>query len=201
MKNIFVFALAGIVSVYGCTEKECEILPSRFDVSTTLSGCYDAPVSPVIVDGVTITMEPGTVITFARDTGLLFSNDASLVAVGTAEETILLTGAQRERGFWSGVRFDSAESANRMDYVTVEYAGSTTAEGDPDAAAVKLSSDSRPVQLSLSNCTLRESEGWGLWAEGGTVLPTFADNILTANTLGAASLDSSFVHRLDGASS
>ncbi|MCU0671632.1 MAG: right-handed parallel beta-helix repeat-containing protein [Myxococcota bacterium] len=201
MKNAMVSAFVGVLIVSGCTNDECQILPERFEASTTLSGCYEAPVSPVIVDGVTITMEPGTTITFARDTGLWFSGDATLIAVGTAEDPILLTGAEERRGFWAGVRFDSADGANRMDYVTVEYAGSTTAASDPDAAAIKMTSDSRSVVLSLSHCTLRESGGWGLWAEGGTTLPTFADNTLTTSTLGAASLDSTLVHQLDAATS
>ncbi|MBU1413878.1 hypothetical protein KKC22_20375 [Myxococcota bacterium] len=204
MKKIILFLIAGVMALAGCDEEKegCKTLPAQFDASTTLSGCYNAPVSPVITDGVTITMEPGTQITFAQDTGLDFAGTASLVAVGTAAKPILLTGAQKQRGAWIGVHFDAAtSSANRMDYVTVEYAGSTTAENDPDAAAVKLTSDSSPVRLSLSHCTLRESQGWGLWVEGGTELPTFAANTLTANTLGAVNLDSALVQLLDDASS
>lgn len=205
MKKIIFLLFAGVLALFGCDEEKkegCKTLPAQFDASTSLSGCYLAPVSPVIADGVTITMEPGTVITFAQNTGLWFSGDASLVAVGTSEKPILLTGAQKQRGAWAGVRFDSTGSeANRMEYVTVEYAGSTTAANDPDAAAVKMTSDTRPVRLSLSHCTLRESQGWGLWADGGTSLPTFAANTITANTLGAVNLDSKLVHLLDGASS
>ncbi len=204
MKYVFCLLLPFVIALAGCeAENEgCEPLPAQFDESATLSGCYDAMVSPVISDGVIITMEPGTRITFAQDTGLLFAGEASLVAVGTAAAPILLTGAQAQRGYWSGVHFDAATSAtNRMEYVIVEYAGSTTAENDPDAAAVKLTSDSSPVRLSLSHCDLRESQGWGLWLEGGTELPTFAANTITANTLGAVSLDSAQVQLLDDASS
>jgi hypothetical protein len=178
---------------------ECVILPDRFDADTTLpKGCYLAQVTPVIAAGVTLTFDPGVKIIFSQDVGLHFAENDALVASGTAVDPILLTGAQPERGFWEGLIFDGVQStANRLDYVTVEYAGSTTAANDPDAAAVKATSDSRGVHLAMTHTRLRASGGWGLWLSAYTVASSFIANELTGNTLGPANVDSDVAHILD----
>jgi hypothetical protein len=183
-------------------QEQCVILPDRFDQDTTLpKGCYLAQVNPVIAAGVTLTFDPGVKIIFSKDVGLWFAETNALVASGTAADPILLTGEQPERGYWEGLIFDSVQStANRLDYVTVEHAGSTTAENDPDAAAVKATSDSRGVHLSMTHTTLRASGGWGLWLSAWTVATSFSTNLITENTLGAVNVDSDVVRILDAAS-
>ena len=182
---------------------DCVVLPDHFDQNTTLpKACYLAHQTPVMASGVTLTLAPGVKIIFDQNIGLEFSTDTALVASGTAADPILLTGAQAENGFWEGLIFDTVQSsANRLDYVTVEYAGSTTAANDPDAAAVKAISDSGGVHLSMTHCNLRESQGWGLYLSGFAVVDEFASNTITANTLGAASVGSEVASVLDAASS
>ena len=181
---------------------ECVILPDRFDEDTILpKGCYLAQVSPVIAAGVTLTFDPGVKIIFSKDVGLSFSETNALIASGTAADPILLTGAEPERGYWVGLIFDSVQNtANRLDYVTVEHGGSTTAENDPDAAAVKATSDSRGVHLAMTHTTLRASGGWGLWLSAYTVATSFSANAISENTLGAVNVDSDVVRILDAAS-
>ncbi|MBU1239933.1 hypothetical protein KKF84_05435 [Myxococcota bacterium] len=189
----------------GCDDNDnketCHLLPSAFPQDTVLSGCYEAQQTPTIADGVTITLEPGTVISFAENTGFTFSEGHTLIAAGTEANPILLTGMVKERGSWLGLRFDMSDSTeNALEYVTIEYAGSTTADNDPDSAAVKLTSDSRPVTLNITNSIIRESDGWGLWLNGSSVMPLFSNNVFTANTLGPASIDSSSGDLLDAGS-
>lgn len=167
----------------------------------TLVGCYHVSQTPVIGDGVTLLLEPGVQMHFAAGTGLEFVQGQTLVAHGTPAEPILLTGDVAQRGFWKGLRFESTDNATgRLEYVTVEYAGSTTADNDPDSAAIKLTSDSRPVHMSLSHVTLRESQGWGLWVADSAWM-MFESNTLTANTLGPVSIGSSAAGLLDAKSS
>ncbi|HGY09504.1 MAG TPA: hypothetical protein ENK37_05560, partial [Oceanithermus profundus] len=54
-----------------------------------------------------LTLEPGTTLEFAQDTGLYVSGHGALVAVGTAADKILFTGASKTRGYWNGVVFQS----------------------------------------------------------------------------------------------
>lgn len=174
--------------------------PGHLAQSTVIAkGCYRAAQTPVLESGVTITLSPGVTILFAEDTGIEVAEGRGLIAVGTKQEPICLAGEQARRGFWRGLLLDSSASdKNQLDWVTVEHAGST--KNDAEGAAVKLTSDSRPVRLRISNTTLRESQGFGLWLTGSSELATFASNTLTRNTLGPASLDSAVVDRLDTAS-
>lgn len=178
----------------------CTMLPSRFDVDTVLpKGCYLAQRSPIIATGVRLTLAPGVTIIFSADTGLTFSANQVLVAAGTVAEPILLTGLSAQRGYWKGVVFDGTLTTDSvLDYVTIEYAGSTRA--DRDAAAVKLTADSRGVRASITHTTLRESQGWGLYLAGSAMLGAFASNTLTRNTLGPATVSTQVVGVLDAAS-
>jgi hypothetical protein len=177
-----------------------QVLPESFLKSTTLEkGCYLAKKTPDVAPGAVLTLQPGVTIIFSKDVGLEFQESETLHAVGTAAEPILLTGAEKQRGYWRGLIFDETNSGeNELAYVTVEYGGSTTATNDPDAGAIKLTSDSTPVKLSLTHSTLRESGAWGLWAPASAQL-TFSANTLTKNSRGPASLDSDIIGQIDGA--
>jgi hypothetical protein len=177
-----------------------QALATRFDQSAVVAkGCYRANVTPVIGSGVTVTLSPGVTIIFAQKTGLSFSADQILAAAGTAQDPICLTGDQPQRGFWKGISFDGTlKPDSKLDYVTVEHAGNT--DSDKDAAALKLTADSRGVRASITNTTIRESQGWGLYLGGSAVIGAFSKNTLTKNTLGPAKLASEVVSVLDAAS-
>jgi hypothetical protein len=176
------------------------VLQERFEQDTTLhKGCYLAQKTPVIGDAVQLTLEPGVIIVFSEDVGLTFTGDQALVAAGTAEEPILLTGALQAPGYWKGVRFDGAQSPDTLlEYVTIEFGGSTKA--DPDAAALKVTGNSRLLHASIRNSTLQQSAGWGLWLDGSAVVEGFPNNKLAGNTLGPASVDSQAAGALDDSS-
>ncbi|MBI5537279.1 MAG: hypothetical protein HY898_31445 [Deltaproteobacteria bacterium] len=138
---------------------------------------------------------PNTVI-MAADTSLTVNGDqAGIKAVGTADHPILFTGEKKERGFWTGIAFAGNNADNRLEFVTVEYAGSTA--HDANGAAVRAIGDSHGVTLSLSNTTLHESQGFGLFLTGSAQAPVFANNTFTKNTLGPVSVGASAAHLLD----
>lgn len=178
---------------------QCVTFPEAFPADRTIEkGCYLALLTPDISPGVTITLKPGVKIIFGMDVGLTLNADQVLNAVGTEAEPIILTGAMRTRGFWKGLVFSGTSRVSTLDWVTVEYAGNL--RSDAQAAAVKLIADSRGVRLAMSHTTLRESAGWGFHAGGSAVISLFAQNTLTLNTLGPASLDAEVVGALDAAS-
>ncbi len=202
-------ALATALLVLGCGKsnaptsdagaEQCVPLAERFDANTALpKGCYLAQTTPVIGSKVTLTLQPGVTIIFSQGVGLAFSGDQVLIASGTQAEPILFTGASAERGYWKGITFDGTSNVSRLDYATVEYAGSTIS--DADAAAVKLTADSRGVRLAVTHTTLRQSQGWGLWLAASAGVSEFSSNVLTENALGPASVDSEVVGVLDPAS-
>ena len=152
---------------------------------------------PLSADG-DWTIAAGATLILSDGSGITISDDAiALVAVGTAQKPILFTGATKKRGAWKGIHFNGSNNTrNALAYATVEYAGDTITTSDKDAAAVKLTSDSSGVQLSMTQTKILESQGWGLYAVGSAVLPGFVGNTLTKNTLGPASVASEAVHQL-----
>lgn len=181
---------------------DCAVLPQQFTQDTTLpKGCYLAQATPKLASEMTLTLSPGVTIIFSKNTGLSLSSKQVLVANGTEEDPILLTGEEKTRGFWQGVLLSANQSPNTsFDHVTIEYGGSTTAANDPDAAGLKAIADSSGVHFSMSHSIIRESGGWGMWLTGSAQTGAFAGNTLTKNTLGPASLDSETVGQLDSAS-
>src|SRR5690606_30616565 len=72
-------------------------------------------------------IDAGVVIAFESDAGLRLGKyaDGKIQMNGTADKPIILTGTQKDKGSWRGIQISSDNPANRMDYVTVEYAGQT----------------------------------------------------------------------------
>lgn len=148
-------------------------------------------------DGFELVIVAGSQFIMAADSGFLVSGNASaLVVSGVAVAPVLFTGETPTRGAWDGLRFDlSNNTRNTLAYAIIEYAGDTT--GDAAAAAVKLTADSRGVQVKFDHVTVRQSEGWGVSFGASAVVPTFTSNTLTQNALGPAYVDSLSAHWLD----
>lgn len=76
-------------------------------------------------------IDAGVVIAFESDAGLRLGKyaDGKIQMNGTVDKPIILTGTQKDKGSWRGIQISSDNPANRMDYVTVEYAGQTGRNG------------------------------------------------------------------------
>lgn len=179
----------------------CVALPEQFKQDAVLpKGCYLAHKSPNLTAGIKLTLAPGVKIVFDADTGLLISGSTALVALGTAELPIVLTGAQKTRGYWKGLQFDHASRAeNALAYVTVEFGGML--KYDQNTAAIKVSSDSSKCYLSMRYTTARGSPGYGLYLTGSTEVAVFEHNTFVQNAKGPVSIDSDIAGLLDAASS
>ncbi len=123
---------------------------------TTLeTGCYRIDNTVEIQSG-TLALEPGVVIEFGEDAGLGLASDGRMTAEGTEDQPIVLTGAEQQRGYWRGLRFsDSDFDENVLDYVTLEYAGSTDWGGSRSQAGLWADDTSF---VSISNATFREND-------------------------------------------
>ena len=110
--------------------------------------------------GVTLTIEPGVTMRFKKGGVLriavassLSPARGSLVAVGTPDKPIVFTSdeASPAAGDWLGLRFgDIPTTANKVDYVRVEYAGGTSTSG----------SGSCPDNSELMNDAAIRIGGW-----------------------------------------
>ncbi|HEX7120193.1 MAG TPA: PKD domain-containing protein [Longimicrobiales bacterium] len=145
--------------------------------------------APLVVEA-TLTLEPGVVLVFGAGAGLTVNAGGSLVAVGTATDTIRFVGADEAEGSWDGVWVLSDSPDNALSYVEVANAGGS-------AGAVTVVPGAR---LALTHTLIRGSAGEGLFVYDGGVLSAFAANAFLDNTYAGVRVPTDQLGALDGAS-
>ncbi|PWH84631.1 hypothetical protein [Brumimicrobium oceani] len=126
-----------------------------------------------------IVIEPGVVIEFEQDAG--FNVLTSLSAVGTAEKPIIFRGVENDPGFWRGVKYNSSNTLNELNYVHVHDAGGLAMGGNGEKAGVVLYGGSK---LKMDNCLVTNSETHGLDASYQTSnLTSFKNNVFKNNNI------------------
>ena len=136
----------------------------------------------LIVSG-TLTIAPGTDLRMGADVPILILPDGALSAVGSAELPIHIAGLEPRQGFWNGIQYVSAaRAANRFEHVTIAHGG-----GDP-ARAGNIIVDGLGTTISLQNCALNDSAGFGIVYDSQSFQVDLTDVSFAANRLGEQSL-------------
>ncbi len=105
-----------------------------------------------VVNGGTLTLEPGVVMEFEANTGIDVKSGSALIARGTATQPIQFIGATAVAGFWDGIYFNNTQNPlNELTHVDISYAG-----GDSDIGAISMWASSN---LTLSEVRLRNISG------------------------------------------
>lgn len=128
------------------------------------------------------TVDAGVVIAFESDAGLVLGKegDGKVQMNGTAEKPIILTGTQKDKGSWRGIQISSDNPANRMDYVTVEYAGQAGRGGWALIGAVIGTGD---CVMKMEHCTVQHNAQMGLhWYDDSKAL-TLSNSTFTGNDI------------------
>jgi hypothetical protein len=146
-------------------------IPIRTNGTTTISG--------------RLTLVPGTTILVAAGGGWSVQN-GTLTAIGTSTSKIRFLGQQSTPGYWQGIVFLTASSANELTFTEVAYGG---AAGSIRATQIEVYSG---ATLKLTNSNVHDGAGWGLFVETtGAVTPTpvaSAGNVFTNNVLGGSNV-------------
>jgi len=131
-----------------------------------------------VLEGVTLTLEPGVVVQFGNSDGMIVNG--ALVADGAAMAPIRLTADTDvpSPGYWDGVWFGSSSENSILSHVTVEYAGNTSTAY---ASGLYLESD----QVTVAHSHVRLNRGYGLRVAAGAS-PTITSTTFTSNTSYAA---------------
>lgn len=166
---LLVVPLTGLWRTGGAAyAQQCDIfglVATNRTLGPNTEGCagYNVTGSIIINEGVTLTLEPGTTLRFAPNLALTVRG--TLVAIGTANQPILLTAATTNN--WGYLYFSPTSIAGSFDeagsytggsilqYVIVEKAGSTTVQNN---AAVRAE-NSAPY---MDNLTIRDNSTMGL---------------------------------------
>ncbi len=105
-----------------------------------------------VEDNATLTIEPGVVLKFGKDVGLVVGYDGAgkVVAEGTPTKPILFTSsaATPTAGDWDGVDFYAdSMTGNKFAYATFEYCGKT------NAGCIVGESSVKPSAVTITNVT------------------------------------------------
>lgn len=140
-----------------------------------------------------LTIEAGARLVFESGEEMTIWDDGQLVAVGTSDAPIVFTGQEAIRGYWGGLRFyHSNSTANRLDYVTLEYGG-----GYWGANLYLNGGSDAPARVNVTNCTVSNSETYGFYFDANTIVEEFGGNVVTGNALGAGHLSAAVAGYMD----
>lgn len=174
-------------------ETEPVVLSENITADRTLSGDTTYRVTDSLRVEAALTIEPGGTLVFEENTGLEVhgSDDGSIIADGTPEDEIVFTASQETPGWWNGIFVWSEARNNVLNHVVVEYGGRN------NEANVHLDSS---TYLPITNSSLTNSDGYGLYIEEGTTMPEIESNEYTANERGAVRVTVNNLHYLDAES-
>jgi hypothetical protein len=97
---------------------------------------------------------PGVVLLMGGGAGLDVESGGSLLAVGTADNPIVIRGVEEKAGYWRGLRISSHSKKNRLAYVKVADAGGGSG---PAISNIEVAG-----WLDLKHCRIENSAGAGV---------------------------------------
>ncbi|MEM6540076.1 MAG: IPT/TIG domain-containing protein [Bacteroidota bacterium] len=147
-----------------------------------------------------LTIAPGVIIQFeGEEAGIFTSDGGGLSAVGTVNEPIIFEGTSDLQGVWQGIYFASTNPLNTLDYVEVRNAGRNASQQSGVKAGVQLSEkdDSR---ASITNTTIENNEGYGIYITEDSNLENFSTNTINNNSLSPVGINFNQIGKLDASS-
>lgn len=176
------------------------VLDGAITVKTVLKNRISNPNLPdyVVKKNISVTSEltidPGVVIAFARDTRLDINDGGILIAKGTADKKIGFRGVERGKGYWAGIVHRSTSNANELEYAELTDAGSKPLISTIKTGFALLGNN---AQISLKQNLFANNDGFGLHAERGTSFRSFDTNTFKNNSEAPVLLDGDLVKTLD----
>ena len=121
-----------------------------------------------------IRIHSGVELLFADGIYLNIAGSAFLDIGGTDQAPVFLSHASGYPGAWIGLQFDTQSSNNRIDHATISFAGGQV--NKPSSTIEILCNQN--VDVRLSNTTIENSDGWGIFSFGSVVCgPQIGENV------------------------
>ncbi len=164
------------------TDNRVEVDGGTLDADVTwaaLSGDVPYFVSDGIGVSAELTLSPGVLLHFGSALRLIINNSGSIIADGSAGDTIVLTGAEQVAGYWRGIELNSPAATNLMDNVEISYAGHPNGFSG-GAEANMLLDGFNGALLTLQNSTISHGPAHGIVVENGATLTDGGGNAFTS---------------------
>jgi len=164
--------------------------------NTILDDIFDDPSEPdyrvtgTVNINAQLTIQPGVHIMFESGTSMDIESEGSLIAIGSATDSIRFSGEQATPGFWDGLYVNSNNPNNEISYCVVEYGGGYYGN-------IYITNDS---QIKINHSASRYSGGTGLFAADNAKLPGFESNLFAQNAGAAIHVPARLVGSLDAGS-
>ncbi len=145
-----------------------------------------------------LTIEPGTLIEFEDSAGLEVDSSGILVAEGESGNPITFVGTEASPGWWNGIFFTAGSNHvdNALDHVYIADAGGDSLRRTSDASVI-ITSD---AQASITNSTIEDGAGYGLFVFYDGELAAFEENELTGHEEAPIRSGTIHLHHFDAAS-
>lgn len=214
MKKLFlIIAALPVLMIGSCKKKEDKkvAVPEKIscnNISTdkTLSDRgegIDYILDCVVTITGKLTISPGVVIQCKANSGFWVQGSGSLIAAGTAASPINFKAETEVPGLWKGIYFQSNNPLNELNYCTVEYAGSSSFDGNQDnKAAVRVSANGK-LRITNTKVFGSGSDGLlvtGLTSERNNPIAAFSNNEFLGNNY-PLSIIAPVINSLDGTGS
>ena len=177
----------------GCTYVLNDDITVPTQLVNTASAC-DYQLEGYVYISSRLVIEPGVVIQASQDSGLTVDG-GELLAVGDAQNRIVLEGLNHVAGYWGGVDFNEGRES-RLEYVDIKDAGQVCGRLWCSQAGLVLSD----VTISLTNSSVSNSYVHGVSVDGNVLFTAFANNRFYGNTWSGIYVSPEYVPFLDAGS-
>ncbi|HCO84973.1 MAG TPA: hypothetical protein DIT95_15790, partial [Arenibacter sp.] len=127
-----------------------------------------------------LTMDPNVVIAFEENTAMYIDNPGAIITTAAASSFTTFTGKNKVPGYWKGLIINSNSPLNKLDRVTIEYAGGAIAQGMEVATSLGLDNEGRG-HLTLVSSIIQYSAAYSVAIEVGATWNTESYNVYKNN--------------------
>ncbi len=171
-----------------------EVLDSNINADTRLVNRIASPdLADYILDRTVdvyaeLKIDPGVKIVTKADSRIDINVGGRIIAAGTADSMVVITGEVKTPGHWQGINISSNDPANSIEYTEISYGGGS------GYANVNVNYE---AQVSLINSTFTYSKTVGVVLENGSKLNIFQQNTFQNNTVAAMDIPLNLLGSLD----
>jgi len=168
------------------------IMVSWFNIAYTTDYCGDVwgEWSPVnnphnitcegrVPPGSTLAILPGCYIEFQNHYKFVVDSSATLIAIGTATDSVIFTGVDSSTG-WHGIRFYSASNSCQLSYCRIEFGKAVGNDDDRFGGGIFCNRSSFTISNNTISNNYADVSGGGIYCDSSS--PTIENNAIEYNS-------------------